>query len=364
METQNSTKTGHRALDYTELFSQPDEIPIVFLSKSSASLRDDFKQRLQDGNGEPWPGDVPQRPLAIIPWLRTFTPTRHVIPQIHADMPVRVTEHILVDQDLLDESKCIIAHRFIDPKDRSKTQECAIVPITDAYRLLSDRPRSESWFTPGPLDPECRFDPDPEHEFTAEPEEDEEAPVAPDLVVLIPSNCAKEQEEQLQDLFSTDWEFIDFDSDFVRVPIAYVDDPSLDAAATQDRNMDNVMQYFLAKGWFPRDFILVDAQALSRLPVKKKDLPNFLYATNLMIWHGFDERTTIAHDQLGYAVGRLKMHCKEAYSYWMGAYVKGLGLGRYVGKGEREDYKLYYWSCWKDEEGNVDEDVRPYFSYD
>jgi hypothetical protein len=364
MATQNSAKTGHRALDYTDFCSQADEIPVIFLSKSPASSRESFKQRLKDGNGESLSGNIPQRPLAVIPWLRTFTPTRHVIPQIHAGMPVRVTEHILVDQDLLDKDECIVAHRLIDPSDRSKTQECAIVPITDAYRLLSYHPRSDSWFTPGLLDPECRFDPDPEHEFQAEPEEDEEGPGPPDLVVLIPSNCAKEQEKQLQDLFSTDWEFIDFESDFVHVPIAYVDDPSLDAAATQDRNRQNVVEYFLTNGWFPHDFIFVDAQALSRLPVKGIDLPNFLYATNLMMWHGFDQRTTIAHDQLGYAVGRLKMDCKEAYSHWMGAYVKGLGLGYYVGEGERKDYEFYYWSCWRDEEGKVNEEVRPYFTYD
>lgn len=126
--------------------------------------------------------------------------------------------------------------------------------------------------------------------------------------------------------------------------------------------MANIMQHFLSKGWFPHDFIFVDDAALSRLPVDSKRLPTFLYATNLSIWHEAAERQTIALYHLGYTVGRLIMDCEEAYSWWMGAFAKGIGLGHWVGK--REDYKFYYWSCWMDQEGKVDGEVNPFFGYD
>jgi hypothetical protein len=357
MATRMTTETGHRALDFPELFELRSNfnpvlaIPVLFLFKTTTSLRDDVVQRLRDGNGEPWAENVSKRNLGVIPWYRTSTSARGLVPTSSGDA-LRTTGHcILVDQDLLKENKCIISREF-EKADLQQTHECAVIPIADAYPFLCSRPYFDSWFDSGSLDTACRFEPLPL-------DEPEEAPIDAELPVLIPENCTLEQEEELSQLFQTDWEF---EPDFLRVPVSYVDDNSDDVATKQDKNMVKLMQYFLDRGWFPEDLIFLDDIALSSLPVKKKALPTFLYATKSSMQHEAAEGQTIAIDNLGYAVGRLKMEREDDYSMWLGAFVKAIGLGNWVG--DRDAFKHYYWICWKDGNGEVDGDITPYFRYD
>jgi hypothetical protein len=354
-----NTATGHRALDFPELFEQLSNfnpvlaIPGIFLFKTTSTFREDIVQRLLLGKGEPLPEHAERRNLAAVPWFRTSKPSRGVVPRAEGDVPKVTGQCILIDQDLLEEEKCIISQEFEKPEVQ-QTHECAIVPIADAYHFLCTEPYYQSWFDSGSLDAACRLEP----ELAVEAEE---VMTDTELPVLLPDNCTPEKEEQLIGLFEVDW-FEASEPDFVRIPLSYVDGESVDAATKQDENISNLMQHFLDRGWFPHDFIIIDDMAVSSLPFDEEHFPTFLYGTKLSIWHEAAERQTIAIDNLGYAIGRLKMKNMDDYMMMLGASVKGMGLGHFVG--DREDYKCYYWGCWKDENGAVDEYIKPRFMYD
>ncbi|KAH4005035.1 hypothetical protein HBI13_024840 [Parastagonospora nodorum] len=354
-----NTATGHRALDFPELFEQLSNfnpvlaIPVVFLFKTTSTFREDVLQRLLLGKGEPLPEHVERRNLGAVPWYRTSKPSRGVVPRAEGDVPKVTGQCILIDQDLLEEEKCIISQEF-EKSEVQQTHECAIVPIADAYHFLCTEPYYQSWFDSGSLDAACRLEPEPAVEA-------EEVITDTELPVLLPENCTPEKEEHLTGLFEVDW-FEASEPDFVRIPISYVDGESTDAATKQDENISNLMQHFLDRGWFPHDFIIIDDMAVSSLPFDEEHFPTFLYGTKLSIWHEAAERQTIAIDSLGYAIGRLKMKNMDDYMMMLGASVKGMGLGHFVG--DREDYKHYYWGCWKDENGVVSEDIKPHFMYD
>jgi hypothetical protein len=324
-------------------------IPLIFLFNAYASLRGEILERMKRERANSSLNTFVKRELVTVPWLCSFTPSIH-------EVSVFDNECIIVDEKLLAKDQCIISHLVLVSSAQSDTDiyEYAIVGIADAYELMCSHLTPGSWF-PSALDSVCRFAPISQPDAEAEddstgPESDSEDDSDTELPIFVLTSCTSEQQDRLGELLSCEYT----EAKFIHIA-------SMNAEGQQSERVDQVMQYFLSRGWFPSDFVMVDETTLSSpyftssYKNKRRSFPSFLYGSSLTMWHAGSNSHAIAFDAVGYAVNRLQMKDEDDYGLWLGAMVKAMGLGHWVES--KDAWEKHYWGCWKDKEGNVDVEV-------
>lgn len=356
-----TSKTQHTALDFPKLIGHSyasnnpaiAPLPVVFLSKISLQHREDVLVQIVQGNGTSWSDSVPKRALGSVPWLRSFPAS------IHDVCHVANGGCVMIHEDLLHDAKCVISHNVF-PRNAPTPQdprEFADIDMNEAFSILCPTNSTTSWF-PDTLPSDQRFVP-------TQPPGPPAGPNKPDfshseIPIFITVPITAQQEAYLQELLETGG---NTNPEFFTILNTT---PDLD-------DIDFLMQHFLSCAWFPSDFVVVDALTLSSLPTPLPDTtveelappyPSFLLATELLIWHGtVDEKELVARDALGYAVGRRTMEDEEEFLLWSGNVFRSMGLGSWIGwdamyEGGGDDVDQYYWNCWLDEHGKVDDEVR------
>jgi hypothetical protein len=258
---------------------------------------------------------------------------------------------ISISPELLESTKCLVAHDQCDPAPSfaPKPREFAIVELEEAHKLACASTPLESWFpssslvsftpTTSPAKPDA---PEPPLPFTEIP-----------VIVTVPLTSS--QEEYLYALLSC--EMAEPGPAFLHVV-----NPEPDTTT----DIRHLMSYFQQTAWFPDDFVVIDTGTISSLP--DHPLPNeaatfssFTLVTELLIWHATQDkwgRHHVGKDSVGYASGRCTMKDDQEYGDWCSQSSGGMGLGLYAWDDGYGDEDAYFWGCWVDAEGRVDEEVR------
>ncbi|KAF2469625.1 uncharacterized protein BDR25DRAFT_315214 [Lindgomyces ingoldianus] len=103
----------------------------------------------------------------------------------------------------------------------------------------------------------------------------------------------------------------------------------------------------------PYDFIAIDNVFLSALVERElrgggDDAPSLLLATHAFILHHDKQGNEMAHDDVGYIVGRCTMDDGDGFNYWMISSFQGMGLSSYIeysGVKDQTGAGKYFWSC-------------------
>lgn len=362
-----TTKTGHFSLDYPDIIGHSyasnnptiAPIPVIFLTRLTSPRREELLQQLKQGDGNPWPEDVPKCALGAVPWLRSFEPSINDILHIASGTCITITD------EHLQEGKCIISHIVFDENalETVDNHEFALASITEAYKLACSERRKKSWF-PDTLSPDKRFVPIKDTE--ADPVPNSNHPYV-ELPVFVTVPLTSQQETYLYALLACE----SAEPEFFHV---LGTSPDLD-------DLNYLMAYFKEKSWFPGDFVIIDSTTVSSVPVPiptssipapeaefDPPYPSFLLCTELLMWHLASDGELVASDRVGYAVRRRTMEESEEYQMWSANAFRAMGLGSWIGwcydgleednSDQEEGIERYYWDCWLDARGRVDGEVR------
>ncbi|OAL43125.1 hypothetical protein IQ07DRAFT_524947 [Pyrenochaeta sp. DS3sAY3a] len=341
-----STKSGHHDLDFPEIIGHSyasnnptiAPLPVIFLFKLASPARSDIIHKIEQGDGTPWPENVPKKSIGVIPWLRSFTPTIDDVVDIAAG------SCIILDEDLFHDGKCLVSHNFFKPNHTLDTdpREYGIVDLTQAYRLACTSSSDTSFF-PGALPPSQKFLPLARPNPTPKPRPSPPHPLTGDLPVFITAPLSPLQEAYILALLTCE----SGTPDLIHLP---------NPAPHETDDMDHLMAHFLAHAWFPGDFAVVDARTVSSIPFEGP-FPDFGVATELLIWHRAGDEQLVGRDNVGYVYGRRVVEDSEEFGGWCGNVSRGMGLGK-GDERDGEELERYYWGCWLDGRGRVEGEVR------
>ncbi|KAH7396396.1 hypothetical protein BKA66DRAFT_566886 [Pyrenochaeta sp. MPI-SDFR-AT-0127] len=358
MSTSAANKTGYAFLDFPLVLGHwyshdnPTTAPlmVIFLFSLPSLRREEIVKQIEGDIDTPWPEGIPKKALAVVPWLRSSKFSAY------DDLYIPIGLDIVIDEKLLEERKCIIAHR-LDLRNapiNNDVREFAIVRIEEAHKLVCSASATKSWF-PDTLPWECEYQPlrEPEPKPSTLRYDKAELPV----FIVVP--MTKEQETYLFTLLSCEMAQPEFFH-------LHNTGPDLD-------DMDHLMNHFLENASFPSDFVIVDKETVATIPnpipTSSEQIPyvefgppypTFTLASELLFWHLAGDEQSIACDNVGYGVGPRTLENDDEYQMWAVNVFQGKGVGNWFdSSSESEDeMERYYWHVWIRKNGRVDGQVR------